>query len=48
MEPQETLGTQRLELPVSRTTLNSCAGVPIAMVLKSAGNQRDAYRERQH
>ena len=28
-------GTQRLELPVSRTTLNSCGGVPSVTVAKS-------------
>ena len=28
-------GTQRLEEPVSSTTLNSCGGVPIAIFEKS-------------
>ena len=36
MLPHSELGTQRLELPVSRTTLNSWGGVPRAIVLKSA------------
>jgi len=35
MEPHLEEGTQRLELPVSRTTLNSCGGVPIVMSEKS-------------
>ena len=35
MLPHSELGTHRLELPVSRTTLNSWGGVPRAMVLKS-------------
>jgi len=39
MEPQAEPGTQRLELPVSRTTLNSWGGVPKAIVLKSASGQ---------
>ena len=35
MEPHSAPGTQRFELPVSRTTLNSWAGEPSAIVLKS-------------
>ena len=33
IEPHSVPGTQRFELPVSRTTLNSWGGVPRAMVL---------------
>ena len=48
MEPHSELGTQRLELPVSRTTLNSWGGVPIAIVLKSsqilAGRRHDVVQ----
>src|ERR1700749_3041300 len=35
MEPHSEDGTQRLELPVSRTTLNSCGGVPTEISEKS-------------
>ena len=35
MEPHSEDGTQRFELPVSRTTLNSCGGVPTAISEKS-------------
>lgn len=35
MEPQSEDGTHRFELPVSRTTLNSCGGVPMEMSEKS-------------
>lgn len=39
MELQSDDGTQRFELPVSRTTLNSWAGLPMAMVEKSLIHQ---------
>lgn len=39
MLPHDCEGTQRLELPVSRMTLNSWGGVPMVMSEKSAGNQ---------
>lgn len=35
MELHSDDGTQRFELPVSRTTLNACGGVPIAISEKS-------------
>ena len=35
MDPHSVDGTQRLEEPVSRTTLNVCGGVPIAISEKS-------------
>ena len=37
MDPHSLDGTQRLEEPVSRTTLNVCGGVPIAISEKSRG-----------
>jgi len=37
MEPHCCDGTQRLELPVSSTTLNDCGGVPMLISEKSAG-----------
>ena len=36
MDPQSVDGIHRLELPVSRTTLNSWGGVPIEMSEKSS------------
>lgn len=39
-------GTQRLELPVSRTTLNSCGGVPRVISEKSRGNQNISFSAR--
>lgn len=38
MEPHSELGTHKLELPVSRTTLKVCGGVPMVISEKS-GNE---------
>jgi hypothetical protein len=40
MEPQSDEGIHRLELPVSRTTLNSWGGLPMAISEKSKHGQR--------
>jgi hypothetical protein len=40
MEPQSDEGIHRLELPVSRTTLNSWGGLPMAISEKSKQGQR--------
>ena len=37
MEPHSEDGTHKLELPVSRTTLKDCGGVPMVISEKSAG-----------
>lgn len=46
MEPQSDEGIHRLELPVSRTTLNSWGGLPMAISEKSRLNQKQIKRHR--
>lgn len=44
MEPQSEEGIQRLEEPVSRTTLKSWGGLPIEISEKSVGDSQLVYR----
>jgi len=48
MEPHSVDGTQRLELPVSRTTLKSCGGVPMAISEKSRQQVSHYAHQHQH
>jgi hypothetical protein len=45
MEPHSELGTHRLELPVSRTTLKVCGGVPMVISEKSGDGELAIGRE---
>jgi hypothetical protein len=43
MEPHSEDGTHKLELPVSRTTLKVCGGVPIVISEKSVKEKMSAF-----